>query len=270
MPCRPSLLFAATLLFVTVGFSPAAAKAPPRDDLAAVRQAAAMLREFTWAEVIEINNDRRTREYGTRVYATVFEFNDIIWFYTPSEGTQNLSLYRGRVNEDRENLGPLLEAIHPGFGRFRTLALTSADLAGISPTEGRTPGRWKQLRNGCFVESVHELQRLRTEGTLLTDARLLMYYVKKGFRQMGHTVLVYATPSGRFGWDPARPQLDIELDRAEASAHPLQVARYFTPLEVAADLASARFLPVKSLTLAATVLASHDREPSRGEAARIQ
>lgn len=226
---------------VTLGVSPvlcAAARSEVADDRRDAHQAATMMAEQGWATVIEIDNTRPNRVYGRKVFATVFEFNEILWFYFPREGTQSLSLYRGRTAEDRDSLGELLREIHPGFGAFRT---------SVGPDEPvpATDGRWAPLRNGCLVESVHELRRLQARGMLLTEARLLMYYVREGVRRMGHTVLVYATPAGRFGWDPARPDADVPL-RSEGWNTALQVARSLAPSRVSSRLEEARFLPVTS------------------------
>ncbi len=261
--CRPIVLLRLALFVLVCGGAGARPHSVDTDsgapDGAAACQAAAMLQAAGWAQVFEITNDRPDRHYPARFYATIFAFNDILWFYTPSEGTESLSIYEGQTEADRAELGPLLRQINPGFVAFR--AVSHADLgrnADVLGSAGAEQTHWAPLANGCFVESVHELLRLQAAGIMLTEARVLLFYVRQGLGLKGHAVLVYATAGGHFGWDPAKPNHDRELPRFGADTAALRVARAFLPDQLLPRLQRARFLPVKRLATAAINYASHD------------
>ncbi len=158
--------------------------------LAAARQARALLGPDVWSRVVRIENER-PGAYPAEVHATVFAFDGILWFYTGLEGTQSLSLRRGRLERDQADLAPLLAAIDPGFVRHEILP----------EHDGSAGLRDAPLPHGCFVNSVAALHRLLAGDRPPAGATLLSYYFGEGRRAKGHTVLVYATPDGWFFQD---------------------------------------------------------------------
>ncbi|HEY5227617.1 MAG TPA: hypothetical protein VIJ19_03695, partial [Opitutaceae bacterium] len=142
-----------------------ALRADPLDN---TRRAEAMLGTGVWTRVLQIENVTAGGRYPRNVYALVFELSGILWFYTDLDGTQSLSTHLGTVDSDKENLGPLLLQIDPGFVRWAVLA------AG----EGMRPGRGR-IPNGCFIESVALLRRRLESGMEAQQARLLSYYVSR-------------------------------------------------------------------------------------------
>lgn len=194
-------------------------------------QAQAMLGADTWSRVLRIKNDSPDARYGRDVFATVFEFNGMLWFYTDADGTQSLSRFEGRLEADKADLGPLLRGIHAGFYAFKELP----ERRGEEPGQG-----YRKLRNGCFIESVHTLRQLREAGQLVLEARLFMVYRKAGRDIVGHTSLVYSTPRGTFVWDPERPAVHEPVsERAQRTAVELAgvVGQTRAPLHAARFLA---------------------------------
>jgi hypothetical protein len=157
---------------------------------AAAWQARALLGPEVWSRVVRIGNER-PGAYPAEVYATVFAFNGILWFYTGSEGTQSLSLRRGWLERDQADLQPLLEAIDAGFVRHEVLD---------GPEAGGGSGQ-RPLPHGCFINSVVALRKLLAGEQPVAGAALLSYYFESGRRAKGHTVLVFATPEGWFFQD---------------------------------------------------------------------
>ncbi len=141
------------------------------------RGAAEKLGPRIWKRVISVENAEAGGRYPRAFAAVVFETGGILWFYTPTEGTQSLSLARGRVRADEENLGPLLRAIDPGLGRWRVEALGGGSAPGDEPP------------NACFIESLELLRQEVAAGADLGQARLLSYYVRLPGGVRGHTVL---------------------------------------------------------------------------------
>lgn len=208
-------------------------------------QARAMLGDATWSRVLEIKNTDRYSPYGRRVHATVFEFNGLLWFYTDANGTQSLSLCLGRLEQEKADLGPLLHAICPGFVSF-------TDITGRESWTGRPErdGSFPKLRNGCFVESLAALRRFLRQGEPLTEARLLLLYVRTASGGIaGHTGLVFSTPAGRFFWDPEAPTQTNRVSSHEQAPDRMAARIYgLQPTKIA----DARFIPVRSALVVAT------------------
>lgn len=158
--------------------------------LAAARQARGLLGADIWSRVVRIENER-PGAYPVEVHATIFAFNGILWFYTGSEGTQSLSLRRGRLERDQADLQPLLEAIDAGFVRHEV----------IDGPDAGDGWEEKPLPHGCFINSVVALRKLLAGDEPVAGASLLSYYFESGRRAKGHTVLVFATPEGWFFQD---------------------------------------------------------------------
>jgi hypothetical protein len=164
-------------------------------------QAARMLSPERWAQAVRIENTNQSSRYPETVYATVFEVNDTLWFFTAT-GSQPLRLSKNRTAEYKENLLPLLRTIDRGFTSF-----TRID---AEETEGEES--FPSLKNGCVVESIYSLDALQREGTPILQAKMLLYSSKNPARShagraTGHAVLVYQTPEGFFYIDP--PKIDV-------------------------------------------------------------
>lgn len=164
-------------------------------------QAEQMLTPERWAQAVRIENTNDSSRYPETVYGTVFEFNDVLWFYTKT-GTQPLQASRNQLEEYKENLLPLLRTMDRGFTSFKKLtAKTSEDVAGFP-----------SLKNGCVVESIFSMDELKEQQEPVLEAKLLLYSSKNPTRSRegrttGHCVLVYQTPTGIFYVDP--PKIDV-------------------------------------------------------------
>jgi len=195
--------------------------------LEAVRRAQGLLEPHVWTQVIHIDNSNLSSRYPRAVDALVFQVDSILWFYTPADGTQSLSLYRNRAEADKLNLGPLLAAIDEGFSRWKVLP----------PAGGPLPGP-ARLPNGCFIESIAILLRRLDRGAAVENPQLLSYYVARPGGVRGHTVLQFT--SG--GWvqvvDPDWPNRIIRISHADPN-DPKSVAD-----RIRGDVARARHLPL--------------------------
>lgn len=193
-----------------------------------VRQARALLGDDLWAQVIRVENTARHSVYPATTYALVFEFNGVLWFYTPYDGTQSLSLYLGRLAQDKADLAPLLREIERGFGRYVELPAAPASPL---PAAG-------QLPNACFLESVAALREELAGGGVKRAALLAYYYGADG--RHGHTVLTFETPAGLYVIDSARSPRPIALNRGLAR-DPLGLA---SEIHSSGRIVRARFLPI--------------------------
>lgn len=195
-----------------------------------VRRAQSRFGSEVWTQAIVITNTDSTAVYPKTTYALAFEFNSILWLYTPYDGTQSLSLYRGRLSQDQANLLPLLKEIHSGFVSYTELP---ADPAFV-------PDESDLLPNGCFVESLTAARELLARGDRLFRAGILLFYAK-GTSQQGHAVLAYETEAGVFIDDVDR-QEPAQLKGAWTD-EALALAKRYLP-DLRRKLASARFVPV--------------------------
>jgi hypothetical protein len=193
-------------------------------------QAQAMLGPGVWSQVLRIENERpgRGSRYPAEFHGLLVEFQGILWLYTEFDGTQSLSRYAGRVEQDRQDLAPLLQAVEPGLVRHE-------EVAGGPPfgTLARPPPYH------CFLAAVAHWQRLRAGPNPPTRARLLAIY-PEGHRQ-GHMVLEYWRDGRRYVFDPEHPAKDQELS-AKLAEDPLKVARALYRLDP-------RPKPVRAITL---------------------
>lgn len=178
-----------------------------------VRQAQALLGDKTWSRILEIENTAPSSLYPQRVHALVFELADLLWFYTPSNGTQSFSLHRGNLAAEKADFAPLLRDIHPGFERWREM-----DGGNLLAEQGAA------LPNGCFIESVAALRSRVERGENLRNPRLLSYYVEVAGTLVGHTVLAYDAPDGTAIVDSVQPHRRIRVSQRKGS-EPLTVAR---------------------------------------------
>lgn len=203
--CR---LFSFSLITAFCGFSagltPLAASSSTAD---LALQATEMLRAERWAQAVRIENTNRTSRYPETVYGTVFEFNEVLWFYTAT-GTQPLKTSKNRTDDFKDNLLPLLRKIDRGFTSFQVLSPPGDDRFAPYPS----------LKNGCVIESIFCMDELAQNGEPILEAKLLLYTSKNPTRSSstkatGHCVLVYRTPSGMFYIDPPTIQATGTLKR---------------------------------------------------------
>jgi len=153
------------------------------DTLVHARRAQALLGPDVWSRVIRIENTAARSRYPRTVHALVFELAGILWIYADTDGTQSLSLHRGRLAEEKADLAPLLHEIDPGFTMWRELPAADAREFAVA----------KSLPNGCFIECVAVLrERLALDGDV-TQPQLLSYYISTPQGLVGHTVLTYQT-----------------------------------------------------------------------------
>jgi hypothetical protein len=230
-----------------------------------VRHARAMLGAEVWSRAVRIENVASDSVYPRVVYALIFEFSGLLWFYTDTNGTQSFSKHLDNLPEEKANFSPLLQDIEPGFVRHEILRDSS-------PKPKFKAGA--ELPNGCFIESVAALHERLNRGELISDARLLSFYADTGEQPKGHTILLYETPAGSFVYDPltpdvSRPIVTASGERAEPlTGDPVVVARAVSP-EFA--IVHARWVPTtvpRNLGLMASVdtspKASGSREQTTG------
>ncbi|HNC23160.1 MAG TPA: hypothetical protein PLU52_03060 [Opitutaceae bacterium] len=148
----------------------------------------------TWAEVLQIENRNPSSAHPAAMDALVFEQGGILWFYTPGEGTQSLSLYRNHAEADKADLAPLLAAIDPAFVGHRVIpeAERPLQLGAAGP-----------LSNACFIECIARWRTKVARGDPASHPRLLSCYAETEAGLRGHTVLVYETEDGLEVLDPA-------------------------------------------------------------------
>lgn len=188
-----------------------AATAP--ESLDAVRGARARLGGDVWSRVLEIENAADAGVYPKITYALAFEFNGMLWFYAPYDGTQSLSLHVGRLEAEKADLQPLLAEIHPGFVRFH-------EPADAEPSRAYRDG---ELPNGCFIDSLVAARELLATGQRVSNAGILLYYAKGQGSRQGHAVLAYETEAGVFVDDSERVRPQKVMDRW--TQRPMDIAR---------------------------------------------
>jgi len=176
-----------------------------------------------WSRIIRIENTNRRSAYPRVVLALVFEFGGILWFYTDADGTQSFSMRKNNLRAEEADFHPLLRDIERGFVDY---TIVPEETAAANPTQTGP------LPNGCFEESVAELRRLTALNPLVESARLLSYYVRGVSGWLGHTVLSYETPDGKFVFDPleprsrrVHPKSDDPLSIAQGLRHDLNIAK---------------------------------------------
>lgn len=183
--------------------------------LRAARRAQELLGPDTWSRLIRIENTRARTAYPKTVYAVVFEFTGILWFYTETDGTQSFSLWTNRLNEEKADFREGLRQIDPGFTRYS-----------VVEDETAPPVLSGELPNGCFIESLVAGRERLAQNKDISEARLVMYYAND--RVAGHCVLAYETGEGVFVIDPTRDDLPRRVgDRWPKD--PVQVAQAAWP-----------------------------------------
>jgi hypothetical protein len=217
-------------------------------------RAQAILEPDIWSQVVEIENEAPRSRYPRKLYALVFEFAGILWFYTHMEGTQSFSLHVGNLDREKADYAPLLRAIEPGFVRWRVVP------AGPRSAASRRPSP----RNACFIESIAALRERLGAGEPLRNPRLLSYYVDTRQGRRGHTVLAYERGGSVELIDPSRRGSTFRFS-LELGADPLELARAFNGRAVV----QARVLAIEVQSPGAgSAFASGDAGPDRDADAR--
>lgn len=208
-------------------------------------QAHQMLGPSIWSQVIQIENRNETSRYPSTLYATIFEFDNVLWFYT-STGTQPIERSRNRVDAYRRNLLPLLKNIERGFSSLKIIAADkiAIDAAALA-----------KLENGCVIESLYSLEKARKAGAEIEKARLLLYSASRNSRRgtggnaRGHAVLIYQTSEGIFYVDP--PEISVVKQFSEDhSWDPKTFAASIEEPYGKAEISQAFFVPVNELEVA--------------------
>ncbi len=208
-----------------------------------------MIGEETWSRIVEVENTNAESVYPSSLHALVFELGGILWFYTDTDGTQSFSLHQNNLAAEKEDFGPMLRAIEPGFTKHVTL--TEDELAALpAPADGPLP-------NGCFIDSYAALRERVARGELILGARLMSFYAPG--RRAGHTVLTYETPRGHFVLDPSASAKPKRVDRRHAG-DPLAIARALVP-DVAIE--EARWVPALR-QIEMPLLAEKSRDRAKG------
>jgi len=197
------------------------------DSLGEARRAQSLLGPGVWSQVIEVENRPGGGRHPAEVFALVFEFEHILWFYTDTDGTQSLSQYVGRTAQDKADIGPLLKGVDSGFAAWKVVPDGQAG----APSEGR-------LRNGCLIESIALLRRRIMLGADIAAPKLLFYYVQTPAGLHGHTVLAFEAGKGFTVIDPEFPRVPWSIPRSKAGS-PLAMAS-----AMRGDIATARWLPI--------------------------
>ena len=195
--------------------------------LEAVRRAQALLGRETWSEVVRIENTDPKSRYPRVVPALVFQMDSVLWFYTPTDGTQSLSLYRNHAEADNTNLGPLLAAIDRGFEHWEVLVRDED----VRPTRSGIP-------NGCFIESMALFFQMKANGVRVENPKLLTYYVNLPGGIRGHTVLQFTLGDCMQIIDPYKPNRTLKI-RGTLEGDPRSIAA-----RIRRDIAGARYLPL--------------------------
>lgn len=204
--------------------------------LDAARQARELLGPETWAEVVLVRNDEPDDLYPAAFPALVFELERRLWCYVPGRGTQSLSIYGGRLEADKAEVGALLREMRGGFAAHEVIDPPGAPVA-PSLLAARLPA-------GCFVESVAELRRMIAAGAPPDVARLLAYYGAAGSGQPGHTVLYLERGGERLWFDPEEPGRVSRLP-ATVPVDALAIARAVAPGGPYVPPKAAKFLPLQ-------------------------
>ena len=164
-----------------------------------VRRAQFLIQSHTWSEVLRIENTGVTSSrYPRKVNALVFQLDSVLWFYTPTDGTQSLSLFRTPGDAESDKQQPWAPAGRDRRGIHR--------VGGDAPRRSEPLPGGPRLPNGCFIESMAILfDRLAHGARIPENPKLLSYYVALPGGIRGHTVLQF-TSAGRVQViDPDRP-----------------------------------------------------------------
>lgn len=186
------------------------------DSLAWARRARELIGPDLWAQVVAWERAGGARSEPESSSLLVFELAGRLWCYEPGVGTQSLSIFAGRLDEDKANLAPLLQELDPRRGAYRVID-PAWRLVASGVAEMHVPA-------GCFVESLARLRRMIAQQGAPEHASLLAYYAPVGDTQGGHTVLYYEKEGRRFIFDPGRPTALVRIHR-QVPDDPLAIAK---------------------------------------------
>lgn len=215
-----------------------------------------MLGGLTWSRLVRIENTAARSAYPAVVDALIFEEAGLLWFYTPTDGTQSLSLHVNRLAEEKAHLAPLLQAIDPGFVRFEIRPDAPVGLVPIKPAP---------LSNGCFVECLAALRGRVLRGEHVERPRLFSCYTLTAAGLRGHTVLTYETSRGFFLLDPSRSS-HPRLVRFNPDDNPMSLAEVAVP---GAKIVKTRWLAVGSPEASILAKLTPPSKAGNGTAPRI-
>jgi hypothetical protein len=241
------------LLFLLLGLVYPSIGNAKNIELENVRRARALVGPEVWSRIIEIHPENPRRGAKREVYALVFEFGGILWFYS-EEGTQSFSRHVGDLENEKEDFAPLLRAIDPAYSRFEVV---DADSRPIAPEPGA-------IANGCFIESIAALRERLNSGEEIGRARLLSYYQDRYGAIVGHTVLTYQTSKGAFVIDPQLGRKPTRVART-LSEDAREVARR---LFLSYRLVQARWIDVPT-TNASRIARANSARVARSETERV-
>ena len=131
--------------------------------LQSARHARALLGADTWSRVIEIENTNRHSVYPRKLYALIFEFSGILWFYTETDGTQSFSLWSNRLELEKADFREGLRQIDPGFIQYSAVE----DKDALPLQSGKLP-------NGCWIKSFVAGRKQIAQDQSIREARLVM------------------------------------------------------------------------------------------------
>ncbi len=203
--------------------------------LAQLAKARNLVGPETWKMIVVLKHKEQGTAYPKCMEALVFEFNEVLWLYTPQRGTESLSLYKNNTEKDKKNLAPLFAAILPSMVLQREIAVTEL------PAEGEG----SHLDNGCFIESIAALRCAMEGEGRLHKAALLSYYWQERGRLWGHTVLTYERGDGAYVLDPTVSKKPIRITKI-AESNPVVVASNVHP---GVTVAKARFFDINLASL---------------------
>ena len=181
------------------------------DSLKHVQQAQTLLGAEVWSQIVRI------------------ELADILWFYSPVNGTQSFSLHRGRLAREKADFAPLLRDIDRGFTHWTVVENVPV-----------AAGARVSFPNGCFIESVVALRDRRNDGREIVRPQLLSFYTGPGKGDQGHTVLAYETAD--------RVEVIDSAQAGRALSFPMALARDAIKLAQAVlghRVAQARLFPLQ-------------------------
>jgi hypothetical protein len=216
------------------------------DSLAAARLARELLGPDAWSRVVRVENRRADLHHPAEFHALVFALEDRLWFYNPSEGTQSLSVYAGRLDQDKADPAALVRLIVPGLVRLEevTAAAPGANPASLDASNleadfiSARPGRPTRASSvtdaplpfGCFIKCVARWRTL--QGSLFPpdEAGVLVFYIATSCGPHGHSVLVYRTNGQRYVYDSMDGEHPLVLPAGQDPS-PLQIARTISTLQ---------------------------------------
>lgn len=208
------------LLMLCIAAIRAAATVPSET----AQAAAGILPDSVWSQVVEIQTEGRKGSYPATFHGVVFDFEEVLWLYTPYDGTQSLSHAFGAALKDRESLGELLRENVPGYKGHRVIEKAVHKTAVL------------EVPNACFLRCVASYLAEALRAAEKPDAAFLCYYYSG--RKAGHTVLVYPNRNVCLVYDPSGDEQPAAVEGVRLD-DPVRLAKRLNPSQ---SIASARLL----------------------------